>query len=35
MQYALGAVDWGMENSYFGFAADGKRAFKHLGKLLG
>jgi aminoglycoside phosphotransferase len=35
VQYALDAVVWGMENSYFGFAADGRKAFKHLGKLLG
>jgi Ser/Thr protein kinase RdoA (MazF antagonist) len=35
MQYALDAVVWGMENCYFGFAADGRKAFKHLGKLLG
>jgi Ser/Thr protein kinase RdoA (MazF antagonist) len=35
VQYALDAVVWGMENSYFRFAADGRRAFKHLGKLLG
>ncbi len=33
--YALDAVVWGMENSYFGFAADGRKAFKHLRKLLG
>ncbi len=33
--YALVAVVWGMENSYFGFAADGRQAFKHLRKLLG
>jgi len=33
--YTLSAVVWGMENSYFGYAADGRRAFKHLGKLLG
>jgi Ser/Thr protein kinase RdoA (MazF antagonist) len=34
VQYALDAVVWGMENSYFGFAADGRQAFKHLGALL-
>jgi Ser/Thr protein kinase RdoA (MazF antagonist) len=34
LQYALDAVVWGMENSYFGFAADGRKAFKHLRKLL-
>jgi aminoglycoside phosphotransferase len=34
MQYSLSAVVWGMENSYFGFAADGRQALKHLGKLL-
>lgn len=33
-QYSLSAVVWGMENSYFGFAADGRQALKHLGKLL-
>ncbi len=33
--YTLSAVVWGMENSYFGFAADGRQALKHLGKLLG
>jgi Ser/Thr protein kinase RdoA (MazF antagonist) len=32
--YALGAIVWGMENSYFGFAEDGRQALKHLGKLL-
>jgi Ser/Thr protein kinase RdoA (MazF antagonist) len=35
IQYALIAVVWGMENSYFGFAADGRKALKHLEKLLG
>ena len=35
IQYALAAVVWGMENAYFGFAADGRKAFQHLGKLLG
>jgi aminoglycoside phosphotransferase (APT) family kinase protein len=35
IQYALDAVVWGMENSYIGFAADGRKAFKHLRKLLG
>ncbi len=34
VQYALDAVVWGMQNSYFGFAADGRKAFKHLGRLL-
>ena len=34
-QYALDAVVWGMQNAYFGFAAEGRQAFKHLGKLLG
>jgi hypothetical protein len=28
VQYALGAVVWGMENSYFGFAAEGRRALQ-------
>jgi len=34
-QYTLGAIVWGMENSYFGFAADGRQALKYIGKLLG
>jgi aminoglycoside phosphotransferase (APT) family kinase protein len=34
-QYALDAVVWGMQNSYYGFAADGRKAIKHMGKLLG
>jgi Ser/Thr protein kinase RdoA (MazF antagonist) len=33
-QYALDAVVWGMDNSYYGFAADGRKAFISLGKLL-
>jgi Ser/Thr protein kinase RdoA (MazF antagonist) len=32
--YALGAVVWGMENSYFGFAAEGRRALHSLEKRL-
>ena len=32
--YTLSAVVWGMENTYFGFAADGRQAFKHLHTLL-
>lgn len=34
VQYALTAVVWGCDNSYHGFAEDGRQAFKHLGKLL-
>lgn len=34
VQYALAAVVWGMENDYFGFAAEGRRAFEHLAKRL-
>ncbi len=35
--YALGAVVWGMENEYYGFAAEGRRALAYLketGRLL-
>ena len=30
VQYALGAVVWGMENDYLGFAVEGRRAFQRL-----
>jgi Ser/Thr protein kinase RdoA (MazF antagonist) len=30
VQYALAAVVWGMENAYFGFAAEGRRALARL-----
>jgi Ser/Thr protein kinase RdoA (MazF antagonist) len=33
--YTLGAIVWGMENSYFGFASDGRQALTRLGELLG
>ena len=32
--YALGAVVWGCEHAYLGYAEDGRRALKHLGTLL-
>jgi aminoglycoside phosphotransferase len=32
--YALGAVVWGMENVYFGYAEEGRVALSHLGELL-
>jgi Ser/Thr protein kinase RdoA (MazF antagonist) len=34
VQYALGALVWGRESAYHGFAAEGQRALKHLGALL-
>ena len=34
VQYALGAVGWGMEISYLGFAAEGRRAFLRLRETL-
>lgn len=33
-QYALSAVVWGMENSYYGFAAEGHSALQYIGKLI-
>jgi hypothetical protein len=33
--YALSAIIWGHEHDYFGFAEEGCRAIKHIGKLLG
>ena len=33
--YALTAIVWGSENSYYGFADEGRRAVRHLGQLLG
>ena len=35
VQYALGAIVWGHENAYYGFAAEGRQALKRLGELLG
>ena len=32
--YALGAIVWGCENSFHGFAAEGRHALKHLAALL-
>ncbi len=32
--YALGAVVWGMENSYFGFVSEGRTALQSIGSLL-
>lgn len=32
VQYALSAITWGCENSYFGFAEEGRRAIEHVGK---
>ena len=34
VQYALTAVVWGSDNSYYGFMKDGRKAFRHLAKLL-
>ena len=34
VQYALAAVVWGMESEYFGFAAEGRQALKHLAERL-
>jgi len=34
VQYALTAVVWGSDNSYHGFAEEGRQALKHLDKLL-
>jgi aminoglycoside phosphotransferase (APT) family kinase protein len=35
VQYGLGAIVWGEENAYHGFAEEGRRALRHLGELLG
>lgn len=35
VQYALGALVWGRESDYHGFAAEGQRALNYLGNLLG
>ncbi len=35
VQYALGAIVWGVENAYFGFAAEGRQALRRLGEMLG
>jgi len=35
VQYALSAITWGMEASYFGFVEEGRAALKHLGTLVG
>jgi aminoglycoside phosphotransferase (APT) family kinase protein len=32
VQYALGAVVWGMENAYFVYAQEGRQALEYLGK---
>jgi hypothetical protein len=32
--YALGAIVWGCENAYFGFAAEGRQALRHLAGLV-
>lgn len=34
VQYALGAIVWGVENDYHGFAAEGRQALRHLARLL-
>jgi Ser/Thr protein kinase RdoA (MazF antagonist) len=34
-QYALSAIVWGRENSYHGFAEEGRQALRRLGELLG
>jgi Phosphotransferase enzyme family len=33
--YALGALVWGQESAYYGFAAEGRQALRRLGELLG
>ena len=35
VQYALGAIVWGQESAYYGFAEEGRQALKRLGELLG
>jgi hypothetical protein len=32
--YALGAIVWGSENAYYGFAKEGRQALEYLGNLL-
>ena len=34
-EYALGAIVWGREHAFHGFAEEGRRALKHLARLLG
>jgi aminoglycoside phosphotransferase len=34
VDYALGAIVWGHENAYYGFAKEGREAFVHLAKVL-
>lgn len=34
VQYALGAIVWGEENAYHGFAQEGRQALRRLGELL-
>lgn len=34
VQYALGAIVWGCEHEYFGFAAEGRQALRHLASTL-
>ncbi len=34
VQYALGAIVWGHENAYYGFAAEGRQALNRLGELV-
>jgi Ser/Thr protein kinase RdoA (MazF antagonist) len=33
-QYALGAINWGQENAYYGFVDEARQALVHLAKLL-
>ena len=35
VQYALSAIVWGCEHAFYGFAAEGRQAFKHLARLMG
>lgn len=35
VHYALSAITWGCEHSYFGFADEGRQAIEHLGMQLG
>ena len=34
IQYALGAIVWGRENSFFGFEGEGREALRHIARLL-
>ena len=34
-QYAVGAINWGREHSYHGFADEGRRALRHVAEMLG